>query len=154
MNRFCPQCFSVGPELSCTDCVDEDAARPMPMLPVALWDKMKAAMPSPAERAELDACVCGVEGCGDFTPIATTATEDEIDNAVLFLESMGYDVKPGPETAELVTKAGGAPNGEEVEASKKPYEKPVLVEFGNVRDLTRGAGTKGLDALPVGTRHG
>lgn len=29
--------------------------------------------------------------------------------------------------------------------AKRPYEKPTLVEFGNVRDLTRGTSTKKLD---------
>jgi hypothetical protein len=28
---------------------------------------------------------------------------------------------------------------------KRAYEKPVLVEFGNVRELTRGTSTKKLD---------
>ena len=28
---------------------------------------------------------------------------------------------------------------------KRAYSKPMLVEYGNVRELTRGAGTKTLD---------
>ena len=30
-------------------------------------------------------------------------------------------------------------------AAKRAYDKPVLVEFGNVRELTRGTSTKSSD---------
>jgi hypothetical protein len=37
------------------------------------------------------------------------------------------------------------PQDELYSPPKRAYEKPVLVEFGNVRELTRGTSTKKLD---------
>ncbi|MBN4059027.1 lasso RiPP family leader peptide-containing protein [Endomicrobium sp. AH-315-J14] len=34
---------------------------------------------------------------------------------------------------------------ETADADKRQYVKPVLQEFGNVRELTRGTGTKNVD---------
>jgi hypothetical protein len=38
-----------------------------------------------------------------------------------------------------------APASSENVAKKRPYGAPLMVEYGNVRDLTKGSGTQGKD---------
>jgi hypothetical protein len=44
------------------------------------------------------------------------------------------------------------PVNEPVETAKRPYERPEIIDYGSVRELTRGAGSKGFDMMS-GTRR-
>lgn len=44
------------------------------------------------------------------------------------------------------------PETREPETAKRTYERPEIVDYGNVCELTRGAGTKALDMFS-GTRR-
>jgi hypothetical protein len=41
---------------------------------------------------------------------------------------------------------------EETQPAKRPYERPEIVDYGSVRELTRGVGSKGSDMMS-GTRR-
>lgn len=42
---------------------------------------------------------------------------------------------------------------EQPETAKRPYERPVIIDYGSVRELTRGTGTKPLTDMMSGTRR-
>lgn len=46
-----------------------------------------------------------------------------------------------------------APITEEVEEPKRPYERPEIVDYGTIRDMTRGAGSKTPFDMMSGTRR-
>ncbi|MBK8252189.1 MAG: lasso RiPP family leader peptide-containing protein [Polyangiaceae bacterium] len=39
------------------------------------------------------------------------------------------------------------------ETQKRPYERPEIIDYGSVRDLTRGAGSKPTFDMMTGTRR-
>ena len=39
------------------------------------------------------------------------------------------------------------------ETTKRPYERPEIIDYGSVRDLTRGVGTKPTLDMMSGTRR-
>lgn len=41
---------------------------------------------------------------------------------------------------------------EQPETAKRPYERPEVIDYGSVRNLTRGTGTKAFDMMS-GTRR-
>lgn len=41
---------------------------------------------------------------------------------------------------------------EQEETAKRPYERPEIIDYGSVRELTRGTGSKGFDMMS-GTRR-
>ncbi len=44
------------------------------------------------------------------------------------------------------------PENLEPETAKRPYERPEIIDYGSVCELTRGTGTKGSDMMS-GTRR-
>lgn len=42
---------------------------------------------------------------------------------------------------------------ENVETAKRPYERPEIIDYGSVRDLTRGTGSKPVFDMMSGTRR-
>lgn len=45
------------------------------------------------------------------------------------------------------------PAAENVEIAKRPYERPEIIDYGSVRDLTRGTGSKPVFDMMSGTRR-
>jgi hypothetical protein len=63
------------------------------------------------------------------------------------LESGGSRSATGPRTtlsAPLAPNAGSA---------RRPYERPEIIDYGSVRELTRGTGSKPLFDMMSGTRR-
>ena len=46
-----------------------------------------------------------------------------------------------------------APVIEKVETDKRPYERPEIIDYGSVQQLTRGAGSKPTFDMMSGTRR-
>lgn len=42
---------------------------------------------------------------------------------------------------------------EKAETAKRPYERPEIIDYGSVRDLTRGTGSKPTFDMMSGTRR-
>ena len=45
------------------------------------------------------------------------------------------------------------PVASEPEIPRRPYERPEIVDYGTVRELTRGAGSKPIFDMMAGTRR-
>jgi hypothetical protein len=45
------------------------------------------------------------------------------------------------------------PVTEQVETAKRPYERPEIIDYGSVQQLTRGAGSKPTFDMMSGTRR-
>ena len=45
------------------------------------------------------------------------------------------------------------PSSAQEDGARRAYEKPVLIEFGTVRELTRGGGSKSSESFPPNSRR-